>query len=48
MPSHCLSRLTLLEILTLCVAGDRYVAILAPWDDPGTALGARQDPAAAR
>ena len=37
-----------LELLTLCAAGDRYVAIWPPWSDPGTALEPDQDPAAAR
>ena len=48
MPSHCIFRWNLIELLTLSVAGDRYVAILAPWSDPGTALEPDQHPAAAR
>ena len=48
MPSHCLSRFALLEILTLCVAGTQYVAILAPWSDHGEALEPNQSAAAAR
>ena len=48
MPSHYIFRWERIELLTLSAVGTPYVAILAPWDDPGTALGASQSPAAAR
>ena len=48
LPSHCQNRSTLTELLTLCAAGDRYVAIWPPWSDPGTALEPDQSAAAAR
>ena len=38
MPSHCIFRWTLIELLTLSVAGGAYVAIWPPWSDHGEAL----------
>ena len=40
--------ISLVELLTLAVAGDAYVPIWPPWSDPGTALEPDQHPAAAR
>ena len=48
MPSHCIFRWNLIDLLTVCVAGTPYVAIWPPWSDPGTALEPDQHPAAAR